>query len=102
MRPPFRPLMLPLALLIAGCTQFPELDATIPAAVEAAPFPALVPLEPLLAANAAVVEDPQATTQTLEGRVSALRARASRLQDRPVIDAGTRARLRRASASAPG
>ena len=37
-----------------------------------------------------------------EFRLMSAGARASRLQDRPVIDAGTRARLRRASASAPG
>ena len=102
MRPPYRRLMLPLALLCAGCTQFPELDATIPPSVEIAPFPALVPIEPLLAANARVVSDPAATTETLEQRVAALRVRARALQNRPVLDANTRARLRRALAAAPG
>ena len=102
MRPPLCRLTLPLALLLAGCTQFPDLDATVPPSVEDAPFPTLVPLEPLLAANTAVVSDPEATTQSLQARVAALRTRARSLQSRPVIDAGTRARLRRAAASAPG
>ena len=102
MRPPYRRLMLPLALLCSGCAQFPELDATIPPSAENAPFPALVPLEPLLAANARVVSDPAATTETLEQRVAALRVRARVLQNRPVIAANTRARLRRAQAAAPG
>ena len=102
MRRLFRHLALPLALLIAGCTQFPELDATIPTSVENAAFPELVPLEPLLAANGPVVSDPQATTQSLEARVTSLRARARSLQSRAVIDAGTRARLRRALTRASG
>ncbi|WP_299691089.1 hypothetical protein [uncultured Tateyamaria sp.] len=102
MHPLCRRLILPLTLIVAGCTQFPDLDATVPPAAVNAPFPTLVPLEPLLAANAAVVSDPEATTQSLQARVAALRNRARLLQVRPVIDTGTRARLRRALARAPG
>lgn len=101
MRPFLRPLTLLLALTLTGCTQFPELDATIPAGVKDAPFPALVPLPPLLAQNSAVTADPVATTQGLQARVASLRARAQRLQNRPVIDGPTRAQLRRAMATRP-
>ena len=94
MRPPTRIALSLCALVLGACTQFPELDETIPPAAEAAPFPTLVPLEPLLADNAAIVTAPEATTRALEIRVDALRARARALQSRPVIDAATRARLR--------
>lgn len=102
MRLSLRLLLVPFAVCLAACTQFPELDATVPPEAENAPFPKLVPIAPLLAANAAVVTDPEATTQSLEARVSALRARANRLQNRPVIDRSTRARLSRAITSPQG
>lgn len=39
-----------LVFLPVGCTQFPALDDRITPAMEAAPYPELVPLEGLLAA----------------------------------------------------
>ncbi len=83
-----------LCLALTACTQFPELDGTVAPDVENADFPALVPLEPLLAANAPVIANPEQTTQTLEARVAALRARAGALQRRAIVDPGTRQRLR--------
>ena len=35
--------------LFAGCTQFPELDRTITPVFETAPYPDIVPIDPLLA-----------------------------------------------------
>ncbi|WP_299146035.1 hypothetical protein [uncultured Tateyamaria sp.] len=81
-------------LVLAACAQFPELDSTVSPDVANADFPALVPLEPLLAASDPIVSDPDQTTQTLNRRVAALRARANALQRRPIVDAATRARLR--------
>ncbi len=83
-----------LCLTLTACTQFPDLDNTVSPAVEASEFPALVPLEPLLAASAPVVSDPVQTTETLEARVAALRARARALQQRSIVDPATRARMR--------
>lgn len=85
---------LAFCLALAGCTQFPELDGVVAPDVANADFPALLPLEPLLASAAPVVADPVATTTNLQSRVSALRARATALQRRAVLDAGTRSRLR--------
>ncbi|MEM8653999.1 MAG: hypothetical protein AAGF36_04575 [Pseudomonadota bacterium] len=83
-----------LCLTLAACTQFPELDETLSPGVENADFPALVPIEPLLAGAAPVVSDPVATTEALEARVDALRARARALQRRAIVDPATRARMR--------
>ncbi len=49
-------LVLPFALLTLGaCTQFPALDRTITLALENAEYPALVPLDPLLATATAAL-----------------------------------------------
>ncbi|MBY5932039.1 hypothetical protein KUV51_03425 [Tateyamaria omphalii] len=86
----------PAALLfvaLAACTQFPALDDAVSPDVAGSDFPALVPLEPLLAGTAPIVGDPVATTENLEARIAALRARARALQQRPVVDAATRTRM---------
>ena len=84
-----------LALALAACTQFPELDGTVAPDLENADFPALVPLDTLRTASDPVVADPVATTESLNARVAALRARARALQQRSVVDPATRARFRR-------
>lgn len=66
--------------LCAGCTQFPVLDRTITPAMEAAAYPELVPLGPVLAQATASPIDPAQTQAQLSARVSALRARAARLR----------------------
>lgn len=72
---------IPLTLLVlSACTQFPELDRTITPALENADYPALVPLEPLLAAAKAGRIDPVQTEATLNARIARLRARAARLR----------------------
>ncbi len=66
-------------------------------------YPALVPMEQLLAAPAApthasaAIADPVATQGSLDGEAAALRARADALRG-PVIDAETAARMRAAQA----
>lgn len=76
MRPALSVLILAVAL--AGCTRFPELDRA-PARVPAnAPYPALVPLDPLLAE----AEEPgraETAGPALAARAARLRARASAL-----------------------
>ncbi len=68
--------------LLAGCAQFPELEAGETPGVAEAPYPKLVPLETLLEAPA-----PVATVEmvgAVEGRAAGLRARAARLKGRSV------------------
>ncbi|MEM6305765.1 MAG: hypothetical protein AAF744_13690 [Pseudomonadota bacterium] len=69
-----------LALGLSSCTQFPELDRTITPELEAADFPDLVPVEPLLAQATAGQVNAEATEAALIGRVARLRARAARLR----------------------
>ena len=80
-------------LVLAACSQFPELEGTISPDLAGTDYPALVPIEQLLADSAPVVSDPAATSQSLEERVAALRNRARLLQRRAVVDSATRARL---------
>lgn len=69
-----------LALLTAGCAPLPDLDRTITPAMEAAPYPALVPLAPVLARANAPGVDPERGNGVLDARVAALKARAARLR----------------------
>ena len=80
-------------LALGACTQFPELDNTITPDLERAEFPALVPVEPLLAAATAGRVDPVQTETALLGRLSRLRARADRLRG-SVLSGRERQRLR--------
>ena len=69
-----------LALGVSACTQFPQLDRTITPELENSEFPALVPIEPLLATASTGRVDPVATQAELQGRLSRLRARAAGLR----------------------
>ncbi len=66
--------------LVGACTQFPALDRTITPELEAADYPALVPLGPVIAAARDTDTDPARTTAAIDARVAALRARAARLR----------------------
>lgn len=89
----FRPLAaFALALSLTGCAQFPALDGTLSAATEAADYPDLVPLDPLLANVDATNTDAGATAGAINGRVAQLKARANRLR-RGVVDGQTRTRM---------
>ncbi|KNG92660.1 hypothetical protein [Pseudaestuariivita atlantica] len=89
-RAALRMLLLPAAL--AACSQFPELDAAVDPGIYDRDFPALLPIDTLIASPARLV------TPDLEGqvlsRVAALRARAARLGG-PVVDAATKRRMAR-------
>lgn len=87
-------LVFPLLFALTACTEFPALDGTVPPSVSDAPFPALVPLAPLIA-QAAVADRGGADAQAaLTPRLAALRARAAGLRG-PVIAAPTRTRMTR-------
>lgn len=80
------------AALAGGCAKFPELEGTVPPALERAEYPRLVPVEPMLALAETVQITPE-TEPAILARVAALKARAARLR-RTVVDQGTRARMR--------
>ena len=77
--PPLRHVALTLALLLAGCAQFPELDDAITEESRNAPYPKLTALsqEPLTTAT-----DSDAETQSILARTAALFARATALKNR--------------------
>lgn len=64
-----------------GCTRFPALDDTVTAQNARAPYPALVPIAPLLEETAGSTRAERDTQeQKLQARGAALRARAAALQ----------------------
>ena len=72
------PLCLAALTLPAACTQFPALDSRATPELLASDYPALVPVDPLLAkAEAGQVNIPQ-TENGLTSRVERLQARAAR------------------------
>ncbi|UOA31317.1 hypothetical protein DSM110093_01081 [Sulfitobacter sp. DSM 110093] len=87
------------ATLMAGCTQFPALDRTITPELDAAPFPDIVPIDPLLAQASAGRIDPARTEAELSGRAAQLDARAGRIGSNSA-DAATAARVARLRARA--
>lgn len=64
---------LPLLMLLAACTQFPQVDA---ASKSIAPAPALLPMDELIAQV-----DQTAALDPLAARIAALRARADALRN---------------------
>ncbi len=79
-------------LLLAGCADIPDLDDNLTPAARSAPYPALVPIAPLLAGTEQAQQIKEGTAPALQGRVAALRARAARLRG-GVVDGGTRRRM---------
>ncbi len=69
-----------LAFGLGACTQFPQLDARVTPALAASDYPALVPVEPVLAQATQGRVDPAQTQANLQARVANLRARANRLR----------------------
>jgi hypothetical protein len=65
---------------LTACTTFPALDHTVTAEMEAAEFPTLVPMAPLLAAAQTSGTDPQQATTAIDARIAALKSRAARLR----------------------
>lgn len=77
----FRTTLLTLALLmIAACTQVPELNERIGPDLRDASFPRLVPLDEALGPPADPEGEAQAVQKSLEARRDALAQRARRLQ----------------------
>ncbi|MGH1355588.1 MAG: hypothetical protein ACRBBS_10980 [Thalassovita sp.] len=65
--------------LAAGCAPLPDLDSQVTPAAKAAPYPALVPLEPLLE-GAADSQTTATTAASQNARAAALRARAAQMR----------------------
>lgn len=80
-----------LAVTLAGCTPFPQLDDRLPEDAAALSYPDLVPLDPLLAGIAAPRITPQ-DEDALNARAARLRARAAALGAQ-VLPGDTRARM---------
>lgn len=66
--------------LATGCTQFPALDRTLTPELQDSDYPALVPLDPLLARAAQTGVEPVQATAAIDARVAALRSRAAGLR----------------------
>jgi len=66
-------------LAIAGCTNVPELDATIPSHLRDAPYPKLVRLEHIVGTAQSPREQAEEIEETLEARRKRLQSRARRL-----------------------
>lgn len=69
-----------MTLGLGACTQFPELESTQTEQLSRADYPALVPIEPILARAAGPKIDPIAEQEVLNARLAALRARANRMR----------------------
>ncbi len=67
-------------MLPAACTQFPALDSRATPEMLAAQYPAIVPVDPLLARATAGQINTTQTENVLDARVAGLQARAARLR----------------------
>ncbi|EYD72703.1 hypothetical protein [Limimaricola hongkongensis] len=93
--PPFL-LFVPLLIMAAGCTQFPQIDARVPEAERTGPPPALIDVLPLLAQADAAQRSQRLTPATgaaLGARAQALSAQAAPHTARPARPAAQDARL---------
>ncbi|MEJ6398299.1 hypothetical protein [Yoonia sp. 208BN28-4] len=93
------PMRLPLCfalMCLTACASFPDIDRTVPEVDANTPFPALVPLGPLLAQaeTATTARITPASIAATNGRIAGLQARAGQLRG-PVISPATRAEMRR-------
>jgi hypothetical protein len=93
-----------LLIVLTACGRFPDLDGAISERARQAQYPRLVPLDALLGAAFANVQDAQGEGARLVARAARLRVRAAAMRH-PVVDRRTRARMaaalkRRASQAA--
>jgi len=84
---------------LCACAQAPQVNTAFGTVDRDAPFPNLVPLAELTSGPTSPARITPATAQNLNSRISALRARAARLNG-PVVDSATRAQMRGAIARA--
>lgn len=98
MRPhlPFRLSVLPAVLMaaLAGCAAVPPLPQIDDSAAQAAPYPALIPLGPVIAAagEAGTAATGAPASAAMDSRLAALAARAAVLRG-PVVPDATARRL---------
>ncbi len=78
-----------IGLLLPACTQFPQLDETIPEAARTAAYSELLPFDSLRGLGAADAADPE---EALAARTDTLRRKADTLRG-AVIDPEARARM---------
>lgn len=71
----------------AGCTQFPQLDHTQSDTLRGADYPALVPIEPILAGVETPTTDAATEEAALTSRLAGLRARANRIRGSVITEA---------------
>lgn len=91
-----RPALLILPFLAClACAQAPVLPGTGATANSNAPFPDLLPIDALLAAQPQTPQIDTATEAAFDARLADLRQRARRLSG-PVVDSATRARMQAA------
>lgn len=80
------------ALWLAGCTTFPDLDATQTADLAEADYPALVPIDPILAGIKPADSTAQDTRSDFDARLAGLRARSQAMRGQ-VLSAREKRRL---------
>lgn len=85
-----RTLLALLCLSISACSQFPELDHTQSPATEAAAYPDLIPIEPILAGIEQPGNDVQEAEDATNPRLSRLRARAANMRGAVLSDSEKR------------
>ncbi len=85
--------LLAICVALAGCADLPDLDETVPPALEDANYPALAPVDQVLGRSATEAANDEETADQLEARSAGLQARADTLQRRSAIDSETRRRL---------
>lgn len=84
------------AVWLAGCSDFPQLEASLSPAARAAAYPTIAPFEQINAIDEGGEITPE-SMQALQARAAGLRARAARLR-RTIVDRETRARMNAALA----
>ncbi|MDV7145699.1 hypothetical protein R3X27_23700 [Tropicimonas sp. TH_r6] len=91
------PILIPALVALAGCAQFPELDATVTEEARAAPAPELVDNSVVLGPASEAILDEE-TQADMEARAAALEARAEAASG-PVISPEEKAELLRRAAA---
>lgn len=93
-------LLLATVVGLVGCAKIPDVGGADATAARNAPYPTLVPLSDVLnTVQNTPSQITPATVATTNDRIARLRARAASLRG-PVVDAGTRSRMRAANARA--
>ncbi|MGV6811073.1 MAG: hypothetical protein ACWA47_02415 [Brevirhabdus sp.] len=82
-----------LSIGLTGCAEFPDLDASVSAQGRAADFPALLPMDALLARANTPVRLDAGSGARLAARAAALHRRARLLRQIRLIDAQARRRM---------